>query len=186
MGKREIYFLQPSTSWNEALPLGNGRLGGMVNGGAFDETISLNEDSVWYGGFTDRNNPDAYVNLSEVRKLIFEGDIRAAERLALLSMCGIPNTQRHYEPLGDFRIRYMGLEKSGFENYRRSLDLQTGLALVSFTAEGGKHERETFISFPAQVMAVRIKAENARAFLGVNIDRQRGRYADTVREPLIK
>ena len=180
MGKIELYFLQPSASWNEALPLGNGRLGGMVYGNAFDETISLNEDSIWYGGFTDRNNPDAYMNLSEVRRLIFAGDIPAAERLALLSMCGTPDTMRHYEPLGDLKIRYTGLTKSAFENHRRSLDLRTGLASVSFTVDGGIHEREAFVSFPAQVMAVRIKAENAQPFLAVNIDRQHGRYVDTI------
>ena len=180
MKKNELYFLQPAASWNEALPLGNGRLGGMVHGGTLDETISLNEDSVWYGGFTDRNNPDAYTGLAEVRRLIFSGDIPAAERLALLSMCGLPETMRHYEPLGDLKIKYMGLEKSAVGNYRRSLDLRTGLASVSFTADGGRHEREAFVSFPAQVMAVWLRAEKAPPFLTVNIERQRGRYLDRI------
>ena len=64
----KIEFDKPAENWNEALPVGNGRLGGMVFGNVHTERIQLNEDSVWYGGFKDRNNPSAKEKLPEIYK----------------------------------------------------------------------------------------------------------------------
>lgn len=71
--KYKIEFDKPAGEWNEALPIGNGKLGGMVYGYPFTERIQLNEDSVWFGGPQDRNNPSAKEKLPEIRRLIFEG-----------------------------------------------------------------------------------------------------------------
>ena len=98
-----IVFDAPAKVWEEALPVGNGKLGGMVFGLPYTERIQLNEDSVWYGGPQDRNNPSALEKLPEIRRLIFEGKIREAEELCSFALCGIPEEQRHYEPLGNLK-----------------------------------------------------------------------------------
>src|SRR5690625_2519182 len=99
-----LLYTQPANDWNEALPIGNGRLGGMVFGRIHKERIQLNEDSVWYGGPRDRNNPDAREYVSQIRNLLSAGRLNEAEELAALTLTGTPETQRHYEPLGDLFI----------------------------------------------------------------------------------
>ena len=69
---------KPAAAFSEAYPIGNGRLGAMIYGGTTEEKILLNQDSIWYGGFVDRNNPDARKNLPELRKLILSGKIKKA------------------------------------------------------------------------------------------------------------
>lgn len=71
--KQRLWFNKPANKWDEALPIGNGRLGAMVFGSLDQERLQLNEDSLWFGGPTDRNNPDALSNLPAIRKLLLEG-----------------------------------------------------------------------------------------------------------------
>ena len=87
-----LWYEQSANIWEEALPLGNGRLGAMVYGGIWTEHLQLNEESVWYGAPVDRNNPDALENLAEVRGLLRSGHIKEAERLMRYDMAG--TTQR--------------------------------------------------------------------------------------------
>ena len=82
----KIVFEAPAKVWEEALPVGNGKLGGMVFGLPYTERIQLNEDSVWFGGPQDRNNPSAKENLSKIRKLIFEGHISEAQELCTFAL----------------------------------------------------------------------------------------------------
>ncbi len=77
-----LWYRQPASNWNEAMPFGNGRLGGMVFGGAGEERIQLNEDTIWAGEKRDRNNPEAGRNLPEIRRLLFAGMPHEAEVLA--------------------------------------------------------------------------------------------------------
>lgn len=95
----KIAFDHPAEKWEEALPVGNGRLGGMIFGQPFTERIQLNEDSVWFGGKQERLNPSALENLPKIRELIFDGKIKEAQELCALALSGIPEEQRHYEPL---------------------------------------------------------------------------------------
>ncbi|MGO4272651.1 glycoside hydrolase N-terminal domain-containing protein, partial [Paenibacillus sp. TAF58] len=94
--KERLFFRSPAKHWDEAFPIGNGRLGAMIFGGPFSERLQLNEDSLWYGGPRDRHNPDALAHLPEIRRLIFEGKLKEAESLASLALTAIPETQRHY------------------------------------------------------------------------------------------
>src|SRR5690625_390406 len=100
-----LWYQKPANEWTEALPIGNGRLGGMVFGATEQERIQLNEDTVWYGGPRKRENPDAKKNLPKIRELLKEGRISEAEELANLSLSGLPESQRHYQPLGDLFLR---------------------------------------------------------------------------------
>ena len=85
-----ICFGSPAKCWEEALPVGNGRLGGMVFGLPYTERIQLNEDSVWFGGPQNRNNPSALENLPKIRSLIMEGRIREAQELCTFALSGLP------------------------------------------------------------------------------------------------
>lgn len=104
---QRLWYKKPAGDWNEALPLGNGRLGAMLFGGIETERIQLNEDSIWFGGPRDRNNPDALANLPEIRRLIFAGKLKEAENLATLALSGIPECQRRYQPLADLFLQFL-------------------------------------------------------------------------------
>ena len=118
-------------NWNEALPVGNGRLGAMVFGGADKERIQLNEDSVWGGGFIDRVNSDSFANLEKVRQLIRDGEIEEAQLLAKYAMTGTPQSERNYQTLGDLTLDTTHLEGE-ITDYRRELDLEEAVCRVSF------------------------------------------------------
>ncbi|MBM7572452.1 glycosyl hydrolase family 95 catalytic domain-containing protein [Aquibacillus albus] len=157
-----LWYKQPAKDWNEALPLGNGRLGGMVYGLVNKEHVQLNEDSVWYGGPRDRNNPDALKHLHKIRKLLSDGRLKEAEELASLAFTGIPETQRHYEPLGDLLLN-MNHGEQEVSDYRRELDLKTAIATVRFTIDGVTYNREIFTSYPDQVMVIRLTASKEKS-----------------------
>ena len=95
----------------------------------------LNEDSVWYGGPLDRNNPHALEHLNQVRQLLLDGQIKAAEDLALLTLAGTPESQRHYQPLGDLSLHFPNHDQT-VSHYSRELDLETAVSLLSYRHEG--------------------------------------------------
>ena len=149
-------FDMPADSWEEAFPIGNGTLGGMVFGSAEVERIQLNEDSLWYGGSIDRNNPDALEHLGELRRLIFAGRIQEAEKLAARVLVGVPDGQRHYEPLGDL---YLDFDHSGeIGQYRRELDIEQAIVRMQYTVNDVLYKREYLSSYPDQVLAIRLTA----------------------------
>ena len=147
--------------WNQALPIGNGRLGAMIFGGVKSEHLQLNEDSIWYGGPRDRNNPDALKNLPRIRELLLAGKQAEAESLALAAFAGTPENQRHYEPFADltFDMRH-GAQASA---YRRDLDLARAVATTRYTVDGITYTREYFASAPDQVIVVRLRADAKNA-----------------------
>lgn len=152
-----LWYKQPAADWNEALPLGNGRLGAMVHGGAACEQIQVNEDSVWYGGPMDRNNPSAKEKLPEIRKLILAGKIHEAERLCKQAIGGTPQGMRIYQTLGDIFIDY-DLQGAAITEYERGLCLDTATAFVHFKADETVYNREYFISSPADVCVMHLTA----------------------------
>ena len=191
-----LWYDKPAANWNEALPLGNGRLGAMVFGGTVVERVCLNEDSLWYGGFRDRVNPDARDALPKIRRLLREERIGEAQELAQTALTALPEQERHYEPLGDLVIQQMDGESPsvlGFahmlhrfdmskldapvDNYRRELDLNRGLHRVSYAMKGVDLEREAFVSYPRQVLAMRVKGFPCRVVL------RRGAYMTTLGAP---
>ena len=98
----KIWFNQPAATWNDALPVGNGRLGAMVFGGVETERLELNEESVWTGEPRWDANPDALKNLPKVRQLLFDGKYKEAEALAQKSILGNKprNPAATYQALG--------------------------------------------------------------------------------------
>ena len=116
-GDLKITFEHAAEKWEEALPVGNGKLGGMVFGQPFTERIQLNEDSVWFGGKQECLNPSALKNLPKIRKLIFDGKITEAQELCALALSGLPEEQRHYEPLGNLFIEFDGTDYETVTDY---------------------------------------------------------------------
>ncbi len=165
----ELWYNKWAEDWNEALPVGNGRIGGMIYGNPYYDTISLNEDSIWSGGYRKRNNKSAFENLQKVRQLLFEEKISEAEEIVHDAFCGTPINQRHYMPLGDFIIDQRGL--GDIQNYKRSLDLETAVQSVEFSSNGVKYIREVIASYPDNVLAVNIRADKKESInIRIHID----------------
>lgn len=156
----KLWYRRPAEEWEEALPLGNGRLGAMVYGGVYEEHLQLNEESMWYGGRVDRNNPDMKEQLPVIRELIFKGEITKAERLIKLAMSGCPNSMHPYQTLGDIYIQCEGLTE--YTDYYRELDLEKAVCRESFYCEETLYKREMFISKPSDVMVMRFTAEGGK------------------------
>lgn len=152
-----LWYKQPATRWEEALPLGNGRIGAMAHGYVNSEYFQLNEDSCWCGGFRDRNNPDSLKALPVIRQMLFEGRIAEAESLIMKSMSGIPRSQYPYQTLGDFKF-YMG-HGNNAENYIRELDIANAIYRCSYTVDGVSYSREAFISARDNCLVCRIQAD---------------------------
>jgi alpha-L-fucosidase 2 len=155
----QVWYKSPAKEWVEALPIGNGRLGAMVFGGITHERVQLNEDSLWSGGFRDRNNPEAKANLEQIRSLLKAGKTSEAEELARFSLTGLPEFQRSYQILGDLFINFNGMDGE-YEEYTRLLDLENAVSLVSFKIGGYGYEREIFASAPADVIVMRLSTTN--------------------------
>ena len=154
-----LWYKAPADDWNKALPIGNGRIGGMVFSQPIDERIQLNEDSVWSGGFRERNNKSAYENLAKVRELLFDEKISEAEAKVNDLFCGTPVNQRHYMPLGDMSIRHY--KESIADFHTRSLDLNTAVSTTEYTLSGVRYKRECFVSYPDEVLVLHITADKA-------------------------
>lgn len=152
-----LWYTSPAKEWEEALPLGNGRLGAMVYGGTDHEHIQVNEESVWYGGPVERNNPNMKEQLPRIRRLLFDGEIAEAEKLMRLAMSGCPNSQHPYQTLGDIQIGFEGIGEAA--DYERELDLEQALCRTGFTAGEVRYCREYFISHPADCMVMRFSAD---------------------------
>lgn len=152
-----LWYDKPAAQWVEALPVGNGHIGGMIFGGVEEELIQLNESTLYSGGPVKRNiNPEAHAYLSQVREaLLKEEDYTKANQL-IKKMQGL--FTESYMPLGDLVI------KQNFHNavpsaYYRDLDLQRAIATTRFTVDGVTYKREVFTAAPGNIMVIRITAD---------------------------
>jgi alpha-L-fucosidase 2 len=153
--RRVLWYREPAAKWQEALPIGNGRLGGMIFGTVAQEKIQLNEDSVWYGGPKKANNPDALTHIPEIRQLLADGKQQEAEHLSRMALMSGPKYLHPYQPLGDLLFYQLGQDHQ-VEAYRRELDLETAVARVQYRMDGFDYHREYFSSAVDQVMVIRM------------------------------
>ncbi len=156
-GKLTLWYRRPARVWEEALPIGNGRLGAMVFGGVASERIQLNEDSIWEGFPRDAANPAALAALPQIRQLLFADKDVEATKLIGETMMGIPPRIKSYQPLGDLLMDFPGITTTA--NYRRDLDLDTAIAAVHYQIDGVNFTREIFASAPDQVIVVHLSAD---------------------------
>ena len=149
-----LWYRQPAERWVEANPIGNGRLGAMVFGRLKEERIQLNEDTIWAGERRDRNNPEAAKAVPEIRRLLFAGNVAEAQSLADKTMLSIPRRMPPYQPLGDLWLRFA--DSGEPSEYRRELDLDTGIVRVTYRIGDTRFTREVFSSAPDQAIVVRL------------------------------
>lgn len=151
----KLWYTKPAGQFEEALPIGNGRLGAMVYGGVETEKISLNEATLWSGKPVDaaKINPDAHKYLQPVRDALFTENYKKADSLQHF-MQG-PYSEA-YMPLGNLFFNFN--HKGETTNYKRELDIQNAVSKVSYQIDGTIYTRETFASYPDQVVVFRLTA----------------------------
>jgi alpha-L-fucosidase 2 len=158
-----LWYRKPAAKWeSEALPVGNGNVGAMIFGGVEHERLQLNEHSLWSGHRETIDGPQTLEALPKVRQLLFEGKYSDAQAMASRDMMlKARATPAAYQTLGDLLIDFDHGDEA--EGYRRSLDLDTGIARVEYQARGVRYTREVFASHPDQAIVMRIAAEKPGA-----------------------
>ena len=155
-----LWYDQPAQTWTQALPIGNGVMGGMVFGTPAVEHIQLNEETIWAGQPNNVINPNAKEALPEVRRLIFEGKYKEAQDLAnakVMPRAVDKNMGMPYQPFGDLYIAMPG--HADYQNYERWLDLDNGKTIVRYEVDGAQYERETIAPLGGHhVIAVHLTA----------------------------
>ncbi|MCX6047564.1 MAG: glycoside hydrolase family 95 protein, partial [Chloroflexi bacterium] len=147
----KLWYRQPAAQWVEALPIGNGRLGAMVFGGAEQEHLQLNEDTLWSGARREWNTPGAKAALPDLRKAIFAGNFGEADQLAK-QLQGV--FTQSYQPLGDLHVSVV--HDGTIRDYYRDLDLDTAVATVQYRVKDTTFLREAFVSAPAQAIVLHL------------------------------
>lgn len=153
----KLWYQQPSgDKWENALPIGNGRLGAMIYGNVAKENIQLNEHTVWSGSPNRNDNPLALDSLAEIRKLIFEGKHKQAERLANRVIITKKSHGQMFQPVGSLHLHFAGHEN--YTNYSRELDIEKAVSKTSYTVGDITYTREALASFPDRVIVMRLTA----------------------------
>ena len=155
----KLWYNAPATVWEEALPIGNGRIGAMVYGNPLQEVYQLNEESIWSGYPQDWNNPKAANALPQVREAVDRGDYAKASELWKANAQG-PYTAR-YLPMANLMLDQ--LTRGEARNLYRELNISNALSTVTYEADGVKSRRTSFISYPDQVMVIKIAADRPQA-----------------------
>ena len=159
-----LHYRQPAQIWTEAIPIGNGRLGGMVFGKVKHERIQLNEDSLWSGAPQDADNPEAFHNLEKARDLLLAGKFTEAQNLVFQTMIcqgggSADETYGSYQTLGDIQLDFTN-HTSTPTDYYRDLNLDTAISSVRYRLGNDKFKREILSSWPDQVLIVHLTCNN--------------------------
>ena len=154
----KLWYKKPSGKvWENALPIGNGRLGAMIYGNVENETIQLNEHTLWSGGPNRNDNTNALESLPTIRKLIFEGKQKEAELLANKVIVSKQSHGQMFEPAGELHLSFPGHEQ--YSKYYRELDLEKAIAKTSYSVGGVKYTRTAFASIPNRIIAIQLTAD---------------------------
>ncbi len=153
----KLWYNKPSgRTWENALPIGNGRLGAMIYGNVEKETIQLNEHTVWSGSPNRNDNPLSLDSLAYIRQLIFEGKQKDAERIANRVIITKKSHGQKFEPVGSLQLAFDGHDN--FSNYYRELDIEKAVTKTSYTVGDVTYTREALASFPDRVVVMRLTA----------------------------
>lgn len=171
---RSLRYIQPAKNWDEALPVGNGKIGAMIFGGVAEERLALNEDSIWSGKPHYDDDSVVEQSLVEVRSLLFAGKYAEAHALAEREMVTPINPYYgNYHPLGDMVIQ-LELPDGEVTDYCRELDLNEAICRTSYRIDDIRYTREVISSFPDQVLVVRLEASQPVLKGRVQLARERG------------
>lgn len=153
-----VWYNKPADNvWLDGLFIGNGYMGGNVFGKIHNERIALNESTFWSGKPHDYNDPDANKYFGKIKDLVFAGKIQEAEKMVDEHFYGIPAAQQAYQPIGDMLLNF-DVTGDSIKDYRRELDMETGVVKISYTDGNVKMTREVFMSYPDRVMVIKIAA----------------------------
>ena len=153
----KLWYDAPAKNWNEALPIGNGRLGAMVFGNPSVERLQINEETIWAGSPNSIAHDKALKALPKVRQLIFEGKYKQAQDLATSDIRSQTNNGMPYQTFGNVYINFPG--HGIYSDYYRDLDIKNASASVSYTVDGVRYKREVITAFKDDVIAVKLTAD---------------------------
>lgn len=158
----KLWYNQPSGKvWENALPVGNGFLGAMVYGNVVDETIQLNELTVWSGSPNRNDNPMSLDSLAAIRKLIFDGKRKQAEVLANKAIISKKSQGQVFQPVGELQLKFEGHQD--YKNFTRSLDISKAISTTTYTIRDVTYKREVIASFADRAIVVHITANKAKS-----------------------
>ena len=153
----KLWYNQPSgNTWENALPIGNGKLGAMVYGNVAKETIQLNEHTLWSGSPNRNDNPLALDSLALLRQLIFDGRFKDAERVANKTIITKLSHGQMFQPLGDLQLLFNGHDQ--YTNYYRELDIEKAITKTSYDVAGVTYTRKALTSFTDPVIVLHLTA----------------------------
>lgn len=153
----KLWYNQPSgDTWENALPIGNGFLGAMVYGNVAREIIQLNENTVWSGGPNRNDNPNALAALPEIRKMIFDGKHKDAEKLANQAFISKKSQGQIFQTVGNLNLNFERHEK--YSKYNRELNIENAISKTSYEVDGVTYTREAFVSFSERVIVIHLTA----------------------------
>lgn len=155
----KLWYDKPAAIWEEAIPLGNGKMGGMVFGKVRNERIQLNDNTLWTNQSKNGDNPEAAALLPELRSHIFKKEYEQAEAL-WRKMQGPYSSS--YLPMADLWLDFDHSADPQAAAYSRSLDLSTAITTVEYTLDNVKYTREYFISYPDKMMVIKLCADQPR------------------------
>ncbi|WP_148410262.1 glycosyl hydrolase family 95 catalytic domain-containing protein [Murimonas intestini] len=168
-----FYLTKPAADWQMGFPVGNGRLGMTQQGGVDEENLLINEESLWYGEWRGRENPQGSEALGEIRRLLREGAAEEAQRLARMNLTGIPKYINPYQPAGEVRLAFWyGRKKGEVSCYRRELDLDKALSSVEYFAGETFFRRECFADLFSNTICIHLSCSRQELSFQMNLNRR--------------
>ena len=152
-----LWYDRPASTWTEALPIANSRLGAMVFGNPATERLQLNEETIWAGRPNNNPNPEALEYLPKVRELVWKGKYKEAQDLATAHVMAKTNLGMPYQPFGDLYISFPA--NAEYTDYRRELSLDSARVVTTFKADGVRYKREYISSLSGNVIMVHLTAD---------------------------
>jgi alpha-L-fucosidase 2 len=156
----KLWYQAPAQNWNEAFPLGNGRLAAMCFGGTKTERYQINEESLWAGSPINPIPDNFYENLKKIQKMVLDGDVGKAWDFGLENLTVMPTSFRSYEPFADLTIGFD--DNKPVQNYTRELNMATGVCKVEYKTGETKILRESFISAVDDVLCIKLSSTNRK------------------------
>ena len=165
----KLWYDKPASVWNQALPIGNGRLAAMYFGDPSNDRLQLNESTFWSGGPSRNDNTKAKSVLNNLRSLIFNGQYSNVESIVNANITAAQNHGSMYQTIGYLNLAFTG--QNNYSNYRRELDLDRAVLTTTYDVDGVSFKREVFASQPDQVIIMRLSAsENGKISFTVGLD----------------
>jgi alpha-L-fucosidase 2 len=153
-----IWYNKPADKvWLDGLFIGNGYMGANVFGRVYNERIALNESTFWSGKPHDYDDPDANKYFGKIKDLVFSDKFKEAEKMVNEHFYGKPVAQQAYQPIGDMILNF-NVTGDSIKDYRRELDMETGVVKITYTEGKVKMTREVFMSYPDRVMVMKVSA----------------------------